>query len=96
MSDHLITKEEGELIDRIVLDVRAYGEVLKQALEDGKIDEKDQQSLIQARDRIWIEANNNVVQPSELSDDAKQILSTLTDLLEFIDAKRMFQIYDKE
>ncbi|MFW9870089.1 MAG: MFS transporter [Candidatus Thorarchaeota archaeon] len=96
LSDHLITKEEGELIDRIVLDVRAYGEVLKQALEDGKIDEKDQQSLIQARNRIWIEANNTVVQPNELSDDAKQILSTLTELLEFIDAKRMFQIYDKE
>ncbi|MFX1559362.1 MAG: hypothetical protein ACFFBL_02125, partial [Promethearchaeota archaeon] len=96
LSDHLITKEEGELIDRIVLDVRAYGEVLKQALKDAKIDEKDQQSLIQARDRIWIEANNRAVQPSELSDDAKQILATLTDLLEFIDAKRMFQLSDKE
>jgi hypothetical protein len=92
LSDQVITKEEGNLIDRIVLDVRSYGEVLEHALEDGKIDEKEQQSMIQARDNIWIEANNLAVQPGELSEDAKQILSRLTDLLEYLDAKRMFQV----
>ena len=58
----------------------------------GKIDIEEQQLMIQARDRIWIEANNTAIQPGELSEDAKQILTKLTDLLEYIDTKRMFQI----
>jgi MFS family permease len=96
LSDQVITKEEGDLIDRIVLDVRTFGEVLERALEDGKLDEKDQRYMIQARDRIWIEANNIAVQPGELSNDAKQILTKLMDLLEYIDTKRMFQISEAE
>ena len=95
LTDKVISTEEGNLIDRIVLDVRAYGEVLELALKDGKIDEEEQQSMLQARDRIWVEANNFAVQPGELSDDVKQILSRLTDLLEYIDAKRMFQVSEE-
>ncbi len=55
LADHVISKEEGELIDRIVLDVRAYGAVIVKALEDGKINTEEQKSMLQARDRIWIE-----------------------------------------
>ncbi|MFW9834497.1 MAG: hypothetical protein ACFFEK_10915, partial [Candidatus Thorarchaeota archaeon] len=96
LSDKVITRKEEEIIERIVLDVRAYGEVLEQALEDGRIDEKDKQALNQARDQIWIEANNIAFQPGEIGDDAKRILTALTDLLEFIDTKRMFQISEGE
>ncbi len=95
LADQVITTEEGDLIDRIVLDVKSYGEVLELALKDGKIDEEDQQSMLQARDRIWVEANNLAVQPGELSEDVKQILSRLTDLLEYIEAKRMFQVSEE-
>ncbi|MHA2027381.1 MAG: MFS transporter [Candidatus Thorarchaeota archaeon] len=95
LADQVISTEEGNLIDRIVLDVRAYGEVLEQALKDGKIDEDEQQSMILARDRIWIEANNMAVQPGELSEEAQQILAKLAVLLEYIDTKRMFQISDQ-
>ncbi|MFW9788620.1 MAG: MFS transporter [Candidatus Thorarchaeota archaeon] len=95
LADNVISEEEGALIERIVLDLRTYGDVLEEALKDGKIDKNEQDSLYQARERIWIEANNLVAKPDELSDDVKEILSTLTDLLEFIDAKRMFQISDK-
>ena len=35
LTDQVISTEEGNLIDRIVLDVRAYGEVLELALKDG-------------------------------------------------------------
>ena len=95
LADQVITTEEGDLIDEIVLDVKSYGEVLELALKDGKIDEEDQQSMLQARDRIWVEANNLAVQPGELSEDVKQILSRLTDLLEYIEAKRMFQVSEE-
>jgi MFS family permease len=96
LTDHVISKEEGDLIDRIALDVRAYGDVLGEALKDGKIDEEEQRSMLRARERIWIEAHNVAVKPDDLSDDAKMILATLADLLEFIDTKRMFQISEQE
>ena len=95
LADQVITTEEGNLIDRILLDVRSYGDVLEQALKDGKIDNGEQQSLIQARDKIWIEANNIAAHPRELSEDTKQILSKLTELLESIDTKRMFKISEE-
>jgi len=96
LSNHVISKEEGELIDRIVFDVRVYGEVLGKALKDGKINTEEQTSMLQARERIWIEAHNVAVKPGELSDDAKKILVTLSNLLEFIDTNRMFRISEQE
>ncbi|MFW9973894.1 MAG: MFS transporter [Candidatus Thorarchaeota archaeon] len=92
LADKVISQKEGELIDRIMLDIRAYGEVLEEALKDGKIDEKEQQLMLQARDRIWIEANNMVAKPTYMSEDSRQILATLADMLEYIDTKRMFQL----
>jgi len=94
--DKVISKEEGDLIDKIILDIRAYGEVMEKALKDGKIDEEEQQLMIQARDKIWIEANNLAAKPTELSDEARRILATLADMLEYIDTKRMFQISEHE
>jgi hypothetical protein len=94
--DDVISEEEARIIDRIILDVRDFGEVIERTLKDGKIDEKEQASLIQARDRIWINANNAAVQPGELSDDVKLLLSRLTEFLELIDAKHMFEIIDDE
>ncbi|MFW9842773.1 MAG: hypothetical protein ACFFES_17935, partial [Candidatus Thorarchaeota archaeon] len=91
LADEVITEEEAIIIDRVTLDVRAYGEVLKQVLEDGKIDETEQKSLIQARDQIWIEANNSAIKSGQLSEDAQQILSKLSVLLKNIDTKRLFQ-----
>ncbi|MHA2141764.1 MAG: MFS transporter [Candidatus Thorarchaeota archaeon] len=91
LDDDVITEEEGILIDKIILDVRAYGDVLGKALDDGKIDRKEQESLLEARERIWIEAHNASATDGPLSDDAKQILITLTTLLDFIDTKSMFQ-----
>ena len=96
LTNKVISEEESSLIDKIVLDVRAYGEVLGEALKDGKIDEEEQRSMLRARERIWIEAHNVAVRPGDLSDEAKQILNTLTELLEFIDTKRMFQTSETE
>jgi hypothetical protein len=87
----VITKEEGVLIDKIVLDIRTYGDVLGKALDDGKIDHEEQEALMEARERIWIEAHNTAMTDEFLSDDAKQILITLTNMLEYIDTKRMFK-----
>ncbi len=92
LEDQVITEEEGALIDNIVLDVRAYGEILGKALEDGKIDKKEQQQLMEARDRIWVEANNLAVQCGEMSGDVKEILMRLVTLLEYIDSERMFPV----
>lgn len=96
LEDKVISQEEGDLIDGIVLDVRAYGDVLEQALKDGKINEEEQESLLEARNRIWVEANNMAAKQVELSDDLKSILSKLAELLEFVDSKRMFQISEQE
>ncbi|PNX50264.1 MAG: hypothetical protein BV458_13545 [Thermoplasmata archaeon M9B2D] len=96
LEDKVITQYEGKLIDRIVLDVRAYGDALEQALRDGEINEEEQESLLKARDSIWIEANNMAAKQAELSDDLKAILSKLAELLEFVDSKRMFQITEQE
>jgi MFS family permease len=96
LADKVVSKEEGDLIDRIMLDVRAYGEVLGEALKDGKMDEEEQHSMLRARERIWIEAHNMAVKPGYLSDDVEKILATLSVLLEFIDTKRMFQISEQE
>jgi hypothetical protein len=96
LSDEVISEEERQITDKILLDVRSFGEVLERTLKDGLIDEKEQASLIQDRNRIWIEANNAAVQPGEVSDDVKQILSRLSELLEYIDAKNMFEIIDEE
>jgi MFS family permease len=92
LSDGVLSEEERQIIDRILLDVRDFGEILEHALKDELIDEKEQTSLIKARNRIWIEANNAAMRPGEVSDDVKQILSRLTELLEYFDAKHMFQI----
>ncbi len=46
--------------------------------------------------RIWIEANNVAMQPREVSYHVKQILSRLSELLEYIDAKHMFKIVDDD
>ncbi|MHA2040856.1 MAG: MFS transporter [Candidatus Thorarchaeota archaeon] len=91
LDDQVITKEEGVLIDKIVLDIRTYGDVLGKALDDGKIDHEEQEALMEARERIWIEAHNTAMTDEFLSDDAKQILITLTNMLEYIDTKRMFK-----
>ncbi|MFX1261852.1 MAG: MFS transporter [Promethearchaeota archaeon] len=95
LEDNVITEEEGNLIETIVLDVRAYGEALEKAIEDDKIDPEEQDVLMQARERIWIEAHNKAMINGTLSNDAKQILMTLTNLLQYIDAKRMFKKSDK-
>jgi hypothetical protein len=92
LDDQVITEDEGILIDKIVLDVRAYGDVLGKALEDGEIDQDEQEALLQAREKIWIEAHNTALTDGILSDDAKQILLALTNLLEYVDTKRLFQI----
>ncbi|MFX1332003.1 MAG: MFS transporter [Promethearchaeota archaeon] len=95
LEDNVITEEEGNLIETIVLDVRAYGEALEKAIEDDKIEREEQVVLMQARERIWIEAHNKAMINGTLSSDAKQILMTLTNLLQYIDAKRMFKKSDK-
>ncbi|MHA2302537.1 MAG: hypothetical protein ACXACD_16430, partial [Candidatus Thorarchaeota archaeon] len=95
LDDQVITEEEGMLIEKIVLDVRAYGDVLEKALNDGRIDPKEQDTLMQARERIWIEAHNTAMMDGNLSDDAKQILITLTNLLEYIDTNRMFKTLEE-
>ncbi len=95
LDDGVITEEEGNLIDRIVFDVRAYGELLEKALEDGEIDQEELQNIQQARERIWIEAHNHATESGDLSDDAKQILITLTNLLGHLDTSRMFDITDR-
>jgi MFS family permease len=92
LRDQVITEEEGALIERIILDVRAYGEAIGMALEDGEIDKTEQQQLLRDRERIWTEANNLAGKPDELSEDIKEILSKLTNLLEYVDAKRMFPV----
>ncbi|MHA2066648.1 MAG: MFS transporter [Candidatus Thorarchaeota archaeon] len=92
LDEQVITEDEGILIDKIVLDVRAYGDVLGKALEDGEIDQDEQEALLQAREKIWIEAHNTALTDGILSDDAKQILLALTNLLEYVDTKRLFQI----
>ncbi|MHA1907385.1 MAG: MFS transporter [Candidatus Thorarchaeota archaeon] len=94
--DHVFTKEEGTLIESIVIDVREYGEVLKRALEDEAIDKTEQQLLMKARERIWIEANNLATTSEGMSDDIKEILNRLKQLLEYVDAGRMFQIPKSE
>ncbi|MFW9792787.1 MAG: MFS transporter [Candidatus Thorarchaeota archaeon] len=96
LSDKVISEEERKIIDRILLDVRDFGAVLERTLKDGLIDEKEQALLIQARNRIWIEANNAALQPGEVSEDAKQILTRLSELLDYIDAKHMFQIANND
>ncbi|MFQ5885554.1 MAG: hypothetical protein ACE5IO_10700, partial [Thermoplasmata archaeon] len=92
LEDQVISEEEGALIDSIMLDVRAYGEILGKALEDGRIDENEQQQLMDARDRIWVEANNLAVQCGEMSGDVKEILMRLVTLLEHLDSDRMFPV----
>ncbi|MFW9845543.1 MAG: MFS transporter [Candidatus Thorarchaeota archaeon] len=94
LEDDVITVEEGILIDKIVLDVRTYGDILDKALDDDRIDRDEQDALMQARDRIWIEAHNTAMADGTLSDDAKQILMTLTSLLEYVDAKHMFKVLE--
>ena len=95
LEDKVITKEEGRLIETIVLDVRAYGEAIEKAIEDDKIEREEQDALMAARDEIWVEAHNKAMTDGILSNDAKQILMTLTNLLQYIDAKRMFKELDK-
>ncbi|MFW9849361.1 MAG: MFS transporter [Candidatus Thorarchaeota archaeon] len=95
LDDGVITEEEGNLIDRIVFDVRAYGELLEKALEDGEIDQEELQTIQQARERIWIEAHNHASESGDLSDDTKQILITLTNLLGHLDTNRMFDVNDQ-
>ena len=95
LEDEVITKEEGNLIETIVLDVRAYGKALEKAIEDDKIDREEQDVLMQARERIWIEAHNEAMINGTLSNDAKQILMMLTNLLDYIDTKHMFKTLDK-
>ncbi len=46
--------------------------------------------------RIWIEANNVAAQPGEVSYDVKQILSRLSELLEYTDEKHMLKIADDD
>jgi MFS family permease len=92
LRDQVISEEEGTLIDRIVLDVRAYGEVLGKALEDGEIDKTEQQLLLTARERIWVEASNLAGEPGELSEEIEEILGRLTDLLKYLEKDRMFPL----
>ncbi|MFW9863874.1 MAG: MFS transporter [Candidatus Thorarchaeota archaeon] len=96
LEDKVITKEEGKLIETIVLDVRAYGEVIEKAIEDDKIDSEEQDALMQAREKIWIEAHNKAMVDGTLSNDAKQILMVLANLLEYIDTKRMFKTSEED
>ncbi|MFX0045764.1 MAG: MFS transporter [Candidatus Hermodarchaeota archaeon] len=92
LQDQVISEEEGSLIDRIVLDVRAYGEVLGKALEDGEIDKGEREELQRARDKVWIEANNLAGGSRELTAETQEILRRLTDLLEYLEEDRMFPV----
>ncbi|MFW9909018.1 MAG: MFS transporter [Candidatus Thorarchaeota archaeon] len=88
--DQVLTEEEGVLIERIILDLRSYGEVLEASIKDNLIDATEQKELQNARNRIWIEANNLATDAGEMSEDAKLILNRLKHLLEYVDAKRIF------
>ncbi|UCH03491.1 MAG: MFS transporter [Candidatus Thorarchaeota archaeon] len=92
LRDQAISEEEGSLIDRIVLDVRAYGEVLGKALEDGEIDEGEREELRKARNKVWIEANSLAGESGHLTSETQEILKRLTDLLKYLEEEHMFPV----
>ncbi len=92
LQDNIITKDEEELIENIMFNVNLYGKIITEALKDGMIDKAEQQQLLEARDKIWIEAHNIALEADGLSEEVQNILNTLTKLLKYLDNKRIFQI----
>jgi MFS family permease len=92
LQDDIITKDEEDLIENIMFNVRLYGKIITEALKDGMIDKVEQQQLIEAREKIWVEAHNIALEADGLSEEVQNILTKLTKLLKYLDTKRIFQL----
>ncbi|MFX1514655.1 MAG: MFS transporter [Promethearchaeota archaeon] len=92
LRDNIITEEENLLIENILFNVKTYGKVLEKALNDGEISHDEQQKLLRGREKIWVEAHNIAVGSDGLSEDAQNILTTLTKLLTILDTKKIFKV----
>ena len=90
--DKIISEDEQQIIEKIILDVESYGHIIEESLKEGRITSDERQRLLNARDEIWIDAYNVATTNHDLSQESKDLLITLARLLKYLDADRIFRV----
>ena len=78
-SDGKITKEEQAILDEIMNEMSDYRLMVLDALEDGEIDENEEQEMRDALDKIVDNASKMAIADGTLSDDEKRLIDSLID-----------------
>lgn len=77
LEDHIITHEEANMLDRITDNLLEYALALDRAWEDGVINQDERDFLKQAREKIWMEAYDEVLKDDVISLDEERLLHAL-------------------
>jgi hypothetical protein len=79
--DGFVSSDEIEIIKQAEVDVDSYTTVLKEALADGIIDEKEKTFLDELKSLIIERAETIATLDDVVSDDEKAMLSKLSEIL---------------
>ncbi|MDH5402065.1 MAG: TerB family tellurite resistance protein [Candidatus Heimdallarchaeota archaeon] len=79
--DGVITEEENDIIDQIVIDTLEYSQMIDKAIEDGIIDDEETQELKKLKDQIIKNAEATALADGFYKDHEKELIKKLYDLL---------------
>ena len=77
LHDHLIDKDEKELLDSIMANLKEYGKILEDALDDHVITEEEKIELLLARTKLLQEAEEVAGKDDVITDEEAKIIDKL-------------------
>ncbi|MCY3414632.1 MAG: hypothetical protein INQ03_23485 [Candidatus Heimdallarchaeota archaeon] len=83
-SDGKITDDEKELLNTIAEALEQYYELLEEVVEDSMIDENEYKQMKEYEKKLFSIAEKKALEDDNLSEDEKNILKMLRDLLDEI------------
>jgi hypothetical protein len=79
--DGVISDQEVEIMKQLNLDIPKYVQMLKEARKDGVIDLQEEMKLEEFKHQIIQKASNIAINDYTLSEDEKEILLKLTEII---------------
>lgn len=87
--DKKITHEEENILLQVIQDIKKYGEMLNKAFNNGLINEDEKKQLEMGRRNIYHGAYRVASGNSGISEDEKQLLDRITELIHSVEETRL-------
>jgi len=77
LQDGSISDDEKNILDKIMLNLKNYGNILENALEDGIIDEAEKLELLLARQKMIVEVEQIAIEDHDITEDEQNLIQKL-------------------